>query len=81
MSTFTDLVRVGYKVNNDAEKSIFCENVFKLSDDKKELDLVSPFKASPYDIEETLDKLRTSSTKNRNIQRIFYFRYKRVRLI
>ncbi len=56
-------VRVGYKVNNDAEKSIFCENVFKLSDDEKELDLVSPFKASPYDIEETLDKLRTSSTK------------------
>jgi len=59
-------VRVGYKVNNDAEKSIFCENVFKLSDDEKELDLVSPFKASPYDIEETLDKLRTSSNEKKN---------------
>jgi hypothetical protein len=59
-------VRVGYKVNNDAEKSIFCENVFKLSDDEKELDLVSPFKASPYDIEEALDKLRTSSTKKQD---------------
>ena len=59
-------VRVGYKVNNDAVKSIFCENVFKLSDDEKELDLVSPFKASPYDIEETLDKLRTSSTKKQD---------------
>jgi len=59
-------VRVGYKVNNDAVKSIFCENVFKLSDDEKELDLVSPFKASPYDIEETLDKLRTSSNEKKN---------------
>jgi hypothetical protein len=67
-------VRVGYKVNNDAEKSIFCENVFKLSDDKKELDLVSPFKASPYDIEETLDKLRTSSTKKQEYSEdIFIF--------
>ncbi len=67
-------VRVGYKVNNDAEKSIFCENVFKLSDDEKELDLVSPFKASPYDIEETLDKLRTSSTKKQEYSEdIFIF--------
>ena len=67
-------VRVGYKVSNDAEKSIFCENVFKLSDDKKELDLVSPFKASPYDIEETLDKLRTSSTKKQEYSEdIFIF--------
>lgn len=67
-------VRVGYKVNNDAEKSIFCENVFKLSDDKKELDLVSPFKASPYDIEEALDKLRTSSTKKQEYSEdIFIF--------
>ena len=67
-------VRVGYKVNNDAEKSIFCENVFKLSDDEKELDLVSPFKASPYDIEETLDKLRTSSTKKQKYSEdIFIF--------
>jgi hypothetical protein len=67
-------VRVGYKVNNNAEKSIFCENVFKLSDDKKELDLVSPFKASPYDIEETLDKLRTSSTKKQEYSEdIFIF--------
>lgn len=67
-------VRVGYKVNNDAEKSIFCENVFKLSDDEKELDLVSPFKASPYDIEETLDKLRISSTKKQEYSEdIFIF--------
>lgn len=67
-------VRVGYKVNNGAVKSIFCENVFKLSDDEKELDLVHPFKASPYDIEETLDKLRTSSTKKQDYSEdIFIF--------
>ncbi len=67
-------VRVGYKVNNDAEKSIFCENVFKLSDDEKELDLVHPFKASPYDIEETLDKLRTSSNEKKDYSEdIFIF--------
>ncbi len=67
-------VKVGYKVNNDAEKSIFCENVFKLSDDEKELDLVSPFKASPYDIEKTLDKLRTSSNEKKDYSEdIFIF--------
>lgn len=67
-------VKVGYKVNNDAKKSIFCQNVFKLSDDEKELDLVHPFKASPYDIEETLDKLRTSSNEKKEYSEdIFIF--------
>lgn len=67
-------VKVGYKVNSDAKKSIFCQNVFKLSDDKKELDLVHPFKASPYDIEETLDKLRTSSNEKKDYSEdIFIF--------
>lgn len=67
-------VKVGYKVNNDAKKSIFCQNVFKLSDNEKELDLVHPFKASPYDIEETLDKLRTSSNEKKEYSEdIFIF--------
>lgn len=67
-------VKVGYKVNSDAKKSIFCQNVFKLSDDEKELDLVHPFKASPYDIEETLDKLRTSSNEKKDYSEdIFIF--------
>lgn len=71
-------VEVGYESDEDVENGMndpMCKNVFRLNDTSKEvLDLVSPFKASPYTIEAYLeDKRSSTSTTKESDDDVFLF--------
>lgn len=63
-------VEVGWETDTDVENGqdeILCRNVFKINSqvEDKKLDLVSPFKGSPYTIEQYLDDKADSTGKTK----------------
>ncbi len=71
-------VEVGFDVDSDTEngtEDFLCKNVFEITKAEGEtLDLVSPFKGSPYTIEQFIkDKASSSTTKKQSDDDVFVF--------
>ena len=71
-------VEVGFETDTDTENGtddFLCKNIFEITKgDGETLDLVSPFKGSPYTIEQFIkDKSKSSSTKKESDDEVFVF--------